>query len=133
MGITAHYIDTVIILPLPGKHTGECLAESFLSTVKTFKLQNKTMAITLDNPSNNDAFIINIDMDNENSFQSYHHIRCFAHVLNLGAQDALAVISVQLKVVRKIINKIRNTPQMAKKFEDIQGQNVNNPEFHSAE
>ncbi len=130
MGITAHYIDTdwnlckmtLDFLPLPGKHTGECLAESFLSTLKTFKLQNKTMAITLDNASNNDAFIRNIEMDSENSFQSYHHIRCFAHVLNLGAQDALAVISVQLKIVRKIFNKIRNSPQMAKKFEHIQVQ-----------
>jgi hypothetical protein len=61
-------------------------------------------------------------LDKENSFQSFHHIRCFAHVLNLGAQDALAVIKDDLKVVRKIIKKIRKSPQMAMKFEAIQVQ-----------
>lgn len=130
MGITAHFIDTdwnvcamtLDFLPLPSKHTGECLAKSFLSTLKTFKLENKTLAITLDNAYNNDTFIRALDLDKENSFQSFHHIRCFAHVLNLGAQDALAVIKVELKVVRKIIKKIRNSPQMTKKFEAIQVQ-----------
>ena len=128
MGITAHFIDTdwnvcamtLDFLPIPSKHTGDCLAESFLSTLKTFKLENKTLAITLDNASNNDTFIRALDLDKENSFQSFHHIRCFAHVLNLGAQDALAVIEVELKVVRKIIKKIRSSPQMTKKFEAIQ-------------
>jgi len=121
MGITAHYIDndwtlqsvTLDFLPLSDPHTGLNLSIAFSSVLEKFSLTEKVMGITLDNASNNDSFI-NLDLDN--SFQKYHHIRCFAHVLNLGAQAALTVISPDLEKLRIGIRKIRCRPQSFQKF-----------------
>ena len=127
MGITAHYIDndwvlrsvTLDFIRLPGSHTGENLYKAFVSVLEKYRLKDKAMGITLDNASNNDSFIDCLHLDLENSFDKYHHIRCFAHVLNLGAQAALSVIKVDLERLRIGIKKIRSSPQSNAKFKTM--------------
>ena len=55
----------------------------------------------------------------------FHHIRCFAHVLNLGAQAALHLISADLNHLRTGIRKISSSPQSLSKFEELRGMNIN--------
>jgi hypothetical protein len=53
------------------------------------------LAITTDNASNNDTFIkIAADMckDEIHFCVKTQHVRCFAHILNLSAQDGLAML-----------------------------------------
>jgi hypothetical protein len=79
-------------------------------------LADKFLAITLDNASNNDVFMRCLELDDSNDFSSFHHIRCFAHVLNLGAQAALAVISEDLEhllnLKLQVTFKVKRTAQV---------------------
>jgi len=67
---------------LPGTHSGSVLRSTFESVLMDFCLENKTLGITLDNASNNYSFIEELSVGFGISFKSFHHIRCFAHVLN---------------------------------------------------
>jgi len=128
MGVTAHYIDKdwniqatcLDFLPLSDAHTGSNLHESFVRVLNTFGLSSKVLGVTLDNASNNDCFIEKLSSDSETSFKSFHHIRCFAHVLNLAAQAALVVLKDDLIKLRNAIKKIRSSPQSYMKFKELQ-------------
>ena len=90
MCVTDHYIDnnwdiqviTLDFIHLPGPHTGSSIHRSFVSVLETYGLTTKTLGITLDNASNNDAFINFLGNDSTN-FNNFHHFRCLAYVLNL--------------------------------------------------
>jgi hypothetical protein len=112
MGVTAHYINedwelqvtTLDFIHLPGPHTGSNLHKCFVSVLETYGLETKTLGITLDNATNNDSLINFLDNDFTN-FRSFHHIRCFAHVLNLSAQVALDVFKNDLIKLRMGISE----------------------------
>ena len=94
---------TLAFAPLKTSHCGIELARSFKAVLRDFGLLWKIMAITLDNAANNTTMLNNISSSADNSFNRDFHIRCFAHVVNLGAQDALKVIARDLVPLRKII------------------------------
>ena len=124
MGITAHWIDsnfnicvsTLDIAKLSEKHTGENLYKKFKEILTEFGIQEKVLGITLDNASNNDTMMRAAEIDDSNTFSTFAHIRCFAHVVNLGAHDALAVISDDLENLRTVVRNIRASPQNSEEF-----------------
>ena len=128
MGVTAHYIDedwnlkmyTLDFKHLPGTHSGSVLRSTFESILRDFCLENKTLGITLDNASNNDSFIEELSFGSGTSFKSFHHIRCFAHVLNLGVQAALDILKDEFASLRRVIRKVRSSPQSFLKFKELQ-------------
>ena len=128
MGITAHYIDkdwnlkmnTLDFNYLPGIHSGSNLRVAFESVLRDFGLETKILGITLDNASNNDSFIEELSIGSGTCFESFHHIRCFAHVLNLGVQAALTVLKDELASLRLVIKKVRSSPQSFQKFKELQ-------------
>ena len=61
------------------------------------------MGITLDNATNNSAFIrllINWAVEKHILFNNNNHFRCFAHVINLGVQIALSCLDVEISKVK---------------------------------
>jgi hypothetical protein len=128
IGVTAHYIDTdwnlqahtIDFKHLPGIHSGYALRSTFESVLRDFGLENKTLGITLDNASNNDSFVKELSSGSGTSFKSFHHIRCFAHVLNLGVQAALNVLRDDFASLRLVIKKVRSSPQYFMKFKELQ-------------
>ena len=68
-----------------------------MKVIDTYEIHNKMLGITLDNAANNNSMIQELDADGS-SFRSFHHIRCFAHVMNLGAQAALNVLAEDLEI-----------------------------------
>jgi hypothetical protein len=128
MGVTAHFIDkdwnmkamTLDFSSLSGPHTGLNLYKSFVRVLDTFGLSTKVLGVTLDNASNNNSFIEKLSVGSETSFESFHHIRCFSHVLNLSAQAALEVLKEDLIKLRSAIKKIRCSPQSFMKFRELQ-------------
>jgi len=127
LGITVHWVDkqfelqsmTLAFAPLKKSHCGTELARGFKVVLRDFGLLWKIMAITLDNAADNTTMLNNISSSTDNSFNMNFHIRCFAHVVNLGAQDALKVIARDLVPLRKIIIAIRHGPQSMLKFKEI--------------
>jgi hypothetical protein len=127
MGITAHWIDsnfnfrasTLDIAKLSVKHTGENLYSKFKEILTEFGVQKKVLGITLDNASNNNTMMRAAENDAGNSFSTFAHIRCFAHVVNLGAHDALAVISDDLENLRTVVRNIRASPQNSEEFKGM--------------
>ena len=64
------------------------------------------MGITLDNASNNTTFIQSLSTWSINkslSFNKNFHFRCFAHVINLGVQEALTCLDNEISKVKFVI------------------------------
>jgi hypothetical protein len=118
MGVTPHWVNEefeicCMILsfkPLPAKHTGENLAAKLKEILGEFGLWKKSMAVTMDNASNNDAMYNCLALDYD---------LCFAHVVNLGVVAALDVIKEELSLLRRIIRIIRSGPQSFLRFREI--------------
>ncbi|CAG8807308.1 37709_t:CDS:2, partial [Gigaspora margarita] len=101
ISVTAHYVDenwalkeTVVDFGLiNGRHTGINIANGFFKVLNDYGIMMKLLAITLDNTTNNDAFIYKLEtklQEEELEWNSEHHrFHCFNHILNLVAQAAL--------------------------------------------
>jgi hypothetical protein len=63
-------------------------------------------------------------LNNNINFSVDHHIRCFAHVVNLSVQSALKELKNEIDQVRNLIIKCRSSPQRRQKFKEIS--NLNN-------
>jgi hypothetical protein len=65
------------------------------------------MGITLDNASNNTAFIrllTNWAIENRIPFDNNdNHFRCFAHVINLSVQSAITCLDREISKVKFVI------------------------------
>ena len=117
MAVTFQYINDDLemvhgildFVKLKGKHEGKLLAASLADIFEEFALsKSQVFTVTVDNASNNNTMIE--ELIKVGYIQSpEHHIRCFAHILNLAAQDLLAYIAdlvKQLRINNKFIRKI---------------------------
>ena len=106
--MTIHFINddwnlvsTILdLVASKGRHTGKDIAQMFFKTWQDFNLVNKVQGITMDNAAANTTFIkeSGIIMLKENVQFNIddQHFRCFAHILNLGVQDILKLINVEV-------------------------------------
>jgi len=113
MVITCHFINKEwkfqkLVLGfklVPAPHMGIVISEMLLECFNEWNITSKTLAITMDNATSNDAAIRNIKykLKEQNMLianGSLLHQRCCAHILNL-------IVSDGLKMVRNIVCKIR--------------------------
>ena len=111
MAVTVHFIirehnwtlyNTLLSFEqIQSPHTGYNIASKFHKTIAYYELQNNIFSSTLDNTSNNDAFVDSIShriplMLDGQFFQN----RCNAHIYNLIAQDALISLRTPKRVLR---------------------------------
>jgi len=64
------------------------------------------MGVTLDNASNNATFIQSLStwsIGKSLSFNEDFHFRCFAHIINLGVQEALTCLDNEISKVKFVI------------------------------
>jgi hypothetical protein len=112
IALTYHYLNESFemvsglldFIPIVGKHSGKSLANSLIQVFQNFGIhQNQVFTITVDNASNNDTLISHLIT--EKWLQDKEcHIRCFAHIFNLAAQDLIESISDLIRQ-SKINNK----------------------------
>ena len=69
-------------------------------------MRGKTFSITLDNASNNDNLIRYLTNDGELKNEE-HHIRCFAHIINLAAQVLMGSVDDKIAAARLATKKIK--------------------------
>lgn len=103
-GITCHFIDTnwnltsfvLDFKAMSGQHSGQDIAQMVYDTLKDYRVENRIQGITTDNASANFKFVehleVLIGIDNFNSKDC--HFVCFAHVINLAAQEFMNIIKV---------------------------------------
>lgn len=73
---------------------------------------------TLDNASNNDKFM-EIAIEKGLIAGPERHIRCFAHIINLAAQDVLKEIEGSLSTLKAWILHVRLSDQQLMKFQTV--------------
>jgi len=64
------------------------------------------MGVTLDNASNNTTFMQSLSTWSINkslSFDEDFHFHCFAHIINLGVQEALTCLDNEISKVKFVI------------------------------
>ena len=70
-------------------------------------------------------------MKRDPSFTAEHHVRCFGHILNLCAKDALALVEEELSGIREYLKVIVGSPkrlqQLKEDFTDQGGINFVKP------
>ena len=125
MAITAHWISAdfnihsmlMDFVELFGSHSGVNIEKAFSQSLLGFNVFHKKLAITLDNAYNNDTYISAL-MERDPSFDKEHHIRCFGHILNLCAQDALELVKDELSGIRDYIKAIILRPKRLQQLKD---------------
>lgn len=76
-------------------HTGENLCHILNDCLTRFDIpHSKILGITLDNASNNNTFFDFLMEMTDDLSKDTCHIRCLAHIVNLAAQDILALLKV---------------------------------------
>lgn len=109
MAITGYFLDgdwnyREILLgfePVHGTHTGANLSAVLLERLQQFDIQDRVLAITTDNASNNNTLITSI----QESMQSLNlpnntpivRIPCLAHVIQLSLKELLGLIKANPK------------------------------------
>lgn len=123
MAVTVHFIDKDFILnslildsvSFRDAHSGEQIASVLKNIVDEFGIKDKVLAVCTDNASNNDTFIQDL-LDNGYIKDKECHIRCFAHVLNLSAQDSLKEIKTSIEGLRNGVKLLRVSPGRMEAF-----------------
>ncbi|CAB5351658.1 unnamed protein product [Rhizophagus irregularis] len=150
LGITGHYIDAdwnikdilVDFVNLSGSHSGENMANMFVTCLKEKKILTKILAIAADNAANNNTFLKSLEQTCVENHIAFHHkenhVRCIAHIMNLTVQEILKHIRAGeaqdeniileelleknnktndiIPKLRKLIVKIRASPQRRDRF-----------------
>lgn len=119
LGLTIHYIDSnwhlcnflLDIIPFAINHSGVNIAQKIMCVLEEFNISKKIIALTTDNES---AMLvcgkeITLALNDEFSLLTFSHYRCAAHVLNLGVQKGLKLISNSINKIRNLIRKIKNS------------------------
>jgi hypothetical protein len=128
-------------VPLSGPHSGENLCAVFAGVCSDFGILSKLLAVTTDNATNNDTFLAELEgicrQRGIRFTKAGNRVRCIAHVINLAVQDFLKALKSEapdtegeyialedsevdlsqcISRLRKLIVKIRSSPQRHEKF-----------------
>jgi hypothetical protein len=132
LGIYAHYIDKdwslqalpLDFVPLKGSHSGQNLAQSFISAAGQSKIRSLS-AIVCDNASNNNTFMATLekmsleqDLDQLEGFDAdSNRQRCLPHTVNLICKAFL----------KTLFGKDKNEDDESSSEEETEGEDLNLP------
>jgi len=118
--ITAHFVNSNKVLShvlldfcyIPYPHSGEQIKNLIIDVLKDYGIEDRIIAITTDNATNN---IKGIELLNEYFEKEFNsnicHFPCFGHVLNLSINNGIKQISKILNNLRIIASKLKNSPK----------------------
>jgi hypothetical protein len=112
--VTLHFIDgswelksqVIAFRYIPGNHSGIKISSVLLDVLKEYQLEDRILTVTVDNASNNNTLVTEL-IEMGTICDGEHHIRCFAHIVNLAAQDLIFEFNDKLASLREIITSIR--------------------------
>lgn len=88
--IRSHILD---FIKLSKGHTGQYLANQLSDCLKEYGISNKILGQVLDNASNNDTMLAELETLMEGSHGVHSRIRCICHVFNLAVKAMLSQFS----------------------------------------
>jgi len=118
MSLTAHFIDEKMKIQnilldfslIPHPHSGDEIAEKIKLTLNKFKIEDKIMAVTSDNATNNVNAMLNF---------TFPHFRCFAHIMHLSVTNGLKNFKNELETLRSFVSKTRNSSKKTQEFKNL--------------
>ena len=131
MCITIHFINNdwklenfvLCFSCFPPPHNGPLISEKFSKLLGEggWNIEDKLMAITLDNASNNDTFVDSymIKLLSQGALTlsgRFFRVRCAAHVINLIVKSGLEELDVVIKKVRDSVKYVKGSPSRLVKF-----------------
>ena len=124
LGLTCHFIDgnfklNSLVLDVShssDRHTSENIAKHIKELSKSWKVDDKLVAMTTDNAPN---------MVNAVSKLPYSHVGCSAHVLQLAVNKALTTSNVDQAItkLRKIVGHVKHSPANYSELKRLQEAN----------
>jgi hypothetical protein len=109
--VTLHLIEDWVLKSqviafryIPGNHAGVKIALVLEEILKEYQIEGR-ITVTLDNASNNDT-LVNELIKKGILLDAEHHIRCFAHIVNLAAQDCIYEFNDKLVNLRAVVTFI---------------------------
>lgn len=129
-GITVHFVDknwnlqSILLdfVPAQGKHSGESVANLLYDVLRSYGLLNLIQGVTTDNAASNftmmsslGKLLLNFDYKNK-------HFVCFAHIMNLAAQDFMKII----EPIQALVADTVDSDNSETEFENETGDNESN-------
>ncbi|KAL6636965.1 hypothetical protein ACP70R_024537 [Stipagrostis hirtigluma subsp. patula] len=106
-------------------HSENALSEAISTSLSEWNMKDKLFTITLDNDcSSHDIYSANLrdHLSNKNNLMlkgQLFVVRCYAHILNVVAQDVIASIHGVIYNIRESIKFIKASPTREEKFAEI--------------
>lgn len=135
--VTAHYLDEQMKMKelsldfsyIEYPHTQIVLRDYLDRVIEKWGIAHITSAITTDNASNNISGIeqlvaIKPSLNLENTLP-FIHIRCAAHVINLGVQITLKELKGPIKNIKLFVEAITSSTKRSERFRGIQKTLIN--------
>ena len=120
LGITIHWINInwqmenllLDIVPLQDAHTAENITNTICSVLGDFVIGDQLLSITTDNGENMVKMGRLLQSKIEQQFENPNviHLRCVAHILNLGVQAGLQKVASEVKKAHAFSIKLHNSP-----------------------
>ncbi|QRW11789.1 AC9 transposase [Ceratobasidium sp. AG-Ba] len=122
MAVTAHYIDQfgepaehlIAFRKIDGQHSGANIGQALFSVLEEVELVGKIGYITVDNASNNDTLMV--ELEKEFTARSLHsdavenRICCFPHVINFAVRRVLERLPSSAKSYRGVLSELAVKP-----------------------
>jgi hypothetical protein len=108
----------------PPPHDTNSTVSLMLNVLQKYKIEKKVFAVTTDNASEMVSSmkelkrLLNLQYNSDITYE--WHLRCICHVLNLGVQDAMKMLSSTVEKLRQLLKCVRTSPALSLKFKDIQ-------------
>ncbi|CAG8761385.1 12591_t:CDS:1, partial [Ambispora leptoticha] len=131
MVITCHFIDTnwklqklvLAFKMVPTPHTGIIISDILFKCFNDWNITSKTLAITADNATNNDAAINHLKhkLDDQNMLIAdgcFLRQRCCTHILNLIVSDGIKTVKSITSKIRECVKWIYSSQSRQQNFED---------------
>lgn len=133
MVVTAHWIDESWSLKSAvlefsrfyTPHTGDAAAAFLFDVIQDWDLGKDIRAITTDNAADMCKGVSTLCSNLNSMFPSAHrdlssfHVRCIAHIVNLGVQDCMAPVHGQITKIRAILSSLRCSVKRRDVFEEV--------------
>jgi hypothetical protein len=116
---------TLNFMMVSSPHSENALSEAITMSLSDWNMKDKLFTITLDNEcSSHDIYSANLrdHLSNKNNLMlkgQLFVVRCYAHVLNVVAQDIIASIHGVVYNIRESIKFIKASPTREEKFAEI--------------